>query len=103
MTTNPIDVDAVLNYIGKSQFAADDYFSGYIDDLKIYNYARTNEQIAQDYLTVAGGDFICDLEGWNADDQMMDVDSDDDCDVDLVDFAVFASRWLDETYQFSLP
>ena len=103
MTFDPIDVDTVLNYIGKSQYAVDPYFSGYIDDLKIYNYARTNVQIAQDYLTVAGSDFICDWEGWNADGQMMDVDSDDDCDVDLVDFAYFAERWLDDIYQISLP
>ena len=91
MTYDPIDVGAVLNYIGKSQFDTDPEFSGYIDDLKIYNYARTNEQIAQDYMAVTGDASVCDVEN----NDMGDYDADGDCKISLPDFAEFAVRWLE--------
>jgi len=36
-------------YIGTNWYATGNYFSGLIDDFKIYNYARTPAQIAYDY------------------------------------------------------
>jgi hypothetical protein len=89
MTINPINVGAVLNYLGKSQFTADAEFNGNIDDLKIYNYARTTEQIAQDYLEVAGG-WVC-----NKELTALPYDFDNNCQVDLGDFAKFAATWLE--------
>lgn len=39
ITIKPSDIRPVLNYLGRSQFAADPYFTGYLDDVRIYNYA----------------------------------------------------------------
>ena len=64
-------------------------FSGQIDDLKIYNYALTKEGIAQEYLGVDGG-WICDSEL-----PELVYDFDNNCQVDLADFALFAGQWLD--------
>ncbi len=88
MTLDPIDVAAELNYLGKSQWP-DPYFNGRIDDLKIYNYARTTEQIAQDYLGIQGG-WVCNYELYD-----LPYDFNGDCTVDLADFAIFAAAWLD--------
>ena len=45
ITIKPSDIRPVLNYVGRSQFAADPYFKGYIDDMRIYNYVLSNEEI----------------------------------------------------------
>ena len=62
---------------------------GMIDDVKIYNYARTTEQVANDYLAVKGG-WVCNNEG-TAD---LNYDFNHDCQVDLADFAMLAADWL---------
>lgn len=103
LTLNPIDVGAVLNYIGKSQFN-DQEFNGYIDDLKIYNYARTNEQIAQDYMAVTGDSYVCDAENndvWNYDD--VEYGGNGNCKIDLPDFAGMAARWLEADQFYPAP
>jgi hypothetical protein len=89
MTVNPIDIGAVLNYIGKSQYPNDPEFSGLIDELKIYNYALTSEQIATEYVNIAGG-WVCNNEG-TVD---LTYDFDGDCQVGLTDFAEIAADWL---------
>jgi len=88
MAINPIAFAAKNNYIGKSQYGSDSYFKGVIDELKIYNYARTTEQIALDYLAVKG-EWICDREHYN-----LPYDFDNNCQVDLLDFAAFAKTWM---------
>lgn len=45
ITIKPSDIKPVLNYIGRSQFAADPYYKGYIDDVRIYNYALSADEI----------------------------------------------------------
>jgi hypothetical protein len=65
------------------------FFWGILDDVKVYNYARTTEQIANDYLTVKGG-WVCNNEG-TAD---LTYDFDGNCQVDLADFAMLAADWL---------
>ncbi len=45
ITINPNDIKPVLNYIGRSQYTSDPYFNGYIDDLRIYNYALNANEI----------------------------------------------------------
>jgi len=62
---------------------------GMIDDVKIYNYARTTEQVANDYLAVKGG-WVCNNEG-TAD---LTYDFNHNCQVDLADFAMLAADWL---------
>ena len=87
---DPLDVGAVLNYIGKSQYE-DPEFDGMFDDLKIWNYALSGYDVAQEYMTIAGGS-ICDRE--NYDQQNYDVN--DDCIIDITDFAAFALRWMED-------
>jgi hypothetical protein len=72
-----------------SRGSINDRFSGQIDDLKIYNYAFTGEDIAQEYLGVEGG-WICD-----ADQPELAYDFDKNCQIDLGDLAIFAATWLD--------
>ena len=45
ITIKPADICPTLNYIGRSQFAADPYFTGYIDDVRIFNYALDEDRI----------------------------------------------------------
>jgi hypothetical protein len=63
-------------------------FSGQIDDLQIFNYALTTEQVAQQYLGVQGG-WIC-----NTELPALPYDYDNNCRVDLGDLAIFAAQWL---------
>jgi hypothetical protein len=44
-TIKPSDIAPSLCYIGRSMFAADPFFNGYIDDLRIYNYALSADQV----------------------------------------------------------
>ena len=37
----------VLNYLGRSQFPADPLFKGYLDDVRIYNYALSADAVRQ--------------------------------------------------------
>ena len=40
----------LLGYLGKSFYSADDYFRGYFDNVKVYNRAYKNEDVARLYL-----------------------------------------------------
>ena len=88
ITYNPISVTQTNNLVGKSQFA-DPEFNGLIDELMIYNYALTTEEIAQDYIAVKGG-WVC-----NNEVTVLPYDYDGDCMIGLGDFAIFAATWLD--------
>jgi hypothetical protein len=68
---------------------AGDFFWGTLDDVKLYNYARTTVQVANDYLSVKGG-WVCNNEG-TVD---LTYDFNNDCQVDLGDFALLAADWL---------
>jgi len=71
--------------IGGSQYWAN-LFHGLIDDVKVYDVARTTKQIAQ-AVADATGQPVCSVYYKNA-------DLDGDCFVNFVDFADFASQWL---------
>ena len=45
VTIRPSDFRPVFNYIGRSQFNGDPFFAGYIDDLRIYNYALSSDEV----------------------------------------------------------
>lgn len=50
--SRPYDLGpTTANYIGKSQWAADPYFKGSIDDFRFYNYAMTIDQVKADMST----------------------------------------------------
>ena len=41
----PSDIHPVLNYIGRSQFVADPFLQALLDDVRIYNYALTADEV----------------------------------------------------------
>jgi len=87
MTLDPVDYGPTSNnYIGKSQWP-DPYFDGMIDELKIYNYARTTVEIAQDYLDVEG-DWVC-----NQELNDLGYDYDGNCELGLGDLAIIVDEW----------
>ena len=45
----PRDFRPIFNYIGRSQFVADPTFRGYIDEVQIYNYALSAEDVTRLY------------------------------------------------------
>ena len=45
ISIRPSDIKPIFNYIGRSQFASDPLFSGYIDDFRIYNHALSSADI----------------------------------------------------------
>ena len=45
VSIRPSDIRPVFNYIGRSQFTADPYFKGSVDDFRIYNHALTLEEV----------------------------------------------------------
>jgi hypothetical protein len=45
ITISPADVRPVLNYLGRSQFAADPCLTGYLDDVRVYNYAIDQDEV----------------------------------------------------------
>ncbi|MFB6320593.1 RICIN domain-containing protein [Saccharicrinis sp. FJH54] len=51
VTISPMDFKPVLNFIGRSQFAADPLFGGKIDDFRVYNFALSTDEVA----AIAGG------------------------------------------------
>ena len=46
MTIRPSDIRPIFNYIGRSQFTADPMLRAYIDDIRIFNYALTADEVA---------------------------------------------------------
>ena len=59
MKIRPSDIRPVVNYIGRSQYKSDPVFRGYIDDVRIYNFELTANDIAQ---VKAGGEATSGLE-----------------------------------------
>jgi hypothetical protein len=50
MTLHPADLGATTaNYIGRSQFTADPYFKGLIDDFRAYRRALTAPEVTTLY------------------------------------------------------
>jgi hypothetical protein len=59
-----------------------------LDEIKIYNYVRTPQQILQDYGQAVDEDPVC-LDGTQP---AMDLDG--NCVVDLGDLVAFVGQWL---------
>ena len=45
VTIRPSDIRPSLNYVGRSQFKRDPMFIGFIDDMRIYNYPLTADEV----------------------------------------------------------
>lgn len=72
------------SWIGRSAWA-DQYYNGGIDEVRIYNYALTADQVADLYVNDAGP--YC---RWKP-----TYDINNDCEVTLADFALIAAEWLE--------
>ena len=81
----PDIVTRTINYIGESNWTADSLYAGMMDDLRIYNYAITPDQVADLYSGVVGS--YCR--------NRPAYDFDGDCLVSLSDFVYLAGYWLD--------
>lgn len=44
-TTSPTNVTRTRNYIGRSNWSADDYYQGYMDDIRVYNYNLSDADV----------------------------------------------------------
>ncbi len=75
--------------LGCNNDIGSEFFYGVLDDVRIFNYARTTEEIARDYLAVRGG-WVCNYELYD-----LPYDFNRDCLVNLEDLALFAATWLD--------
>ena len=47
ITIRPSDICPVLNYLGRSQYAADPSFVGYLSDVRIYNHALSADEVVR--------------------------------------------------------
>ncbi|MEN6308399.1 MAG: LamG-like jellyroll fold domain-containing protein [Anaerohalosphaeraceae bacterium] len=77
--------------LGCNNDNASEFFCGKIDDVKIYNYALSAAQIAHNYADIMNVS-VCNREG--TDD--MQFDTNDDCRIDIIDFAELAKDWLND-------
>jgi hypothetical protein len=88
--SGPIDGSSYDLNIGRGTYAKDRLFHGMIDDVRLFNYALSPEGIAIVYedapLPLMPPQFVC--SGYPA------GDLNEDCQVDLLDFAILASAWL---------
>ena len=76
---------------GEDSFGEDVTGDIAIDELKMYSYPMTTEDIAQEYLDISGAEWVCNYELYD-----LVYDFDGNCRVDLADFALFAATWLDD-------
>ncbi len=44
-TSMPTSVNRTNNYLGRSNWPADDYYQGYMDDVRVYNYNLTDSEV----------------------------------------------------------
>ncbi|MBI9017591.1 MAG: hypothetical protein JEZ07_10065 [Phycisphaerae bacterium] len=94
LTDNPVKIGT--NNDGTAQ-----YFAGLVDELSIWNYALTEEEIGQMYVNVTG-ETICtspvlyDFGGGEVTEEY--PNGQPDCIVNLVDFAIFVNAWMDNNF-----
>ncbi|MBN2064942.1 MAG: immunoglobulin domain-containing protein [Sedimentisphaerales bacterium] len=83
----------VLN-IGKvrDNHILEKYFVGTIDEVKIFNYAKDELTIAQEFVNMVPGDHKICIETVRPSGT---YDLNGDCVVDVADFAILAAEWLD--------
>lgn len=98
MTIDPVAFQPALNYIGRSQFVADAEFDGWIDEVKIYNYAVDVQTIAADYFN-ATGIHPCVEPNFDGSQFNLDDTGSSYCRVDLADLALFVQKWLSSGLQ----
>jgi hypothetical protein len=88
--------DVVVGRIVQEDDISDGSFHGAIDDLRIYNYALEEMDIAMMYLEHNEGMTVCvdQNEPWRQFDVVGEPGEPSFCKVDIEDFAEFASAWM---------
>lgn len=74
-----------------------DFYGGLIDNLRIYNYVVTPEEIAQEYYDEMGVQ-SCIYPDFSGSEFNVDNTGSSHCKVDLADFAEFAANWLNDGF-----
>jgi hypothetical protein len=89
-----LDLNKTFAYIGRridADFGSAPLFDGFIDELKIYNYVLSTEEIAREYMAVRTDvEYVCNEEIYD----LGNYDYDHNCRVDLADFAEIIAEWL---------
>jgi hypothetical protein len=62
ITIRPSDVSPVLNYLGRSQFPSDPFMTADLDDVRIYNYAVSADDVKT---MMDGGELTAVESAWN--------------------------------------
>ncbi len=92
-TLDPNDLGVTANnWLGRSQWAADAYLNGYLDDFRIYSRALSPEQVA--WLAGWGTTFTQPLYLLMTP-QNPGINLYNDGRIDLKDYAVLAEKWLE--------
>lgn len=85
----PATVVRTINYVGRSNWTADAYYQGLMDDIQVFNYAKTADEIAQFYFEVEGA--FCQQS------PLYDFTGPagvPDCMIDIYELRAMASEWL---------
>ena len=99
ISISPVDFRPKINYVGDSQWSADPFFNGKIDDFRIYNFALSSSQVSAIYSWIPGsGDLLGFVQYWlsgNCIDLPLcnGADLDGDKDVDIFDWQYFSQNW----------
>ena len=83
----PAVVERTMNYIGAS-YDGSALFNGYMDDIKIYNYAMDYYDML-DAFYIPYKDYVC------SEEYQSGYDFNNNCKIDVEDLAVLAGAWLD--------
>lgn len=85
-------VDAMINLGGHSfDTLPARWMNGVLDDVKIFNYGLSDVEVAQMYVSDNPGSHVC-VQSLKPD---AALDLNNDCKIDLGDFAMLAADWLD--------
>ncbi|MBN1124730.1 MAG: hypothetical protein JXA82_06975 [Sedimentisphaerales bacterium] len=87
VTNKPNILYRSSNFIGRSNwFEFDALYAGSMDDIRLYNYPLTAQEVADLYILPDDIDYACI--------QPIQFDLDGNCRIDLNDFAILAERWM---------
>lgn len=78
---------------GADRTVLQNFYGGFVDNLRIYNYELTPDEIANEYYTVTGSAACTDPDFAGSAFNFVNAGS-SYCKVDLADFAEFAANWL---------
>ncbi|NLW84955.1 MAG: LamG domain-containing protein, partial [Phycisphaerae bacterium] len=97
-------VDSEFKLGNNNDGSSTDLFWGILSDVKVYNYALTAQEVASEFLAVRTDlPWVCDREAYGQDSGLMELDVNNDCVINLEDFAAYAERWMDDRYQLRRP